>query len=131
MKYNALSPIFQIRFEAAKELYRLWSDSNMTLTEIARAFQVSDTTVTNRVKWYQKLTESESEYLDRSDHIFNLDTTCRNMKVLLKHNIHSIETIRNYSITTLMTIFSLPTLQAEWLRNAITRWEKSQKGKKS
>lgn len=131
MKYNALSPIFQIRFEAAKELYRLRSDSNMTLTEIARAFQVSDTTVTNRVKWYRKLTESESEYLDRADHIFNLDTTCRNIEVLLKHNIHSIETIRNYSTTTLMTIFSLPNLQAEWLRNAITRWEKSQKGKKS
>lgn len=131
MKYNALSPIFQIRFEAAKELYRLWSDSNMTLAEIARAFQVSDTTVTNRVKWYRKLTESESEYLDRPDHIFNLDTTCRNMEVLLKHNIHSIETIRNYSTTTLMTIFSLPNLQSEWLRNAITKWEKSQKGKKS
>lgn len=130
MKYNALSPIFQIRFEAAKELYRLWADSNMTLMEIARAFQVSDTTVTNRVKWYQKLTESESEYLDRPDHIFNLDTTCRNMEVLLKHNIHSIETIRNYSTTTLMTIFSLPNLQSEWLRNAITKWEKSQKGKK-
>lgn len=131
MKYNALSPIFKIRFEAAKELYRLWADSNMTLMEIARAFQISETTVTNRVKWYRKLTESESEYLDRPDHIFNLDTTCRNMEVLLKHNIHSIETIRNYSTTTLMTIFSLPNLQAEWLRNAITRWEKSQKGKKS
>lgn len=131
MKYNALSPIFKIRFEAAKELYRLWADSNMTLMEIARAFQISETTVTNRVKWYRKLTESESEYLDRPDHIFNLDTTCRNMEVLLKHNIHSIETIRNYSTTTLMTLFGLPNLQAGWLRNAITRWEKSQKGKKS
>ena len=131
MNYNALSPIFKIRFEAAKEIYRLWSESDMKLLEIAREFQVSETTIMSRVRWYKQLIESETEYLGNSDHIFNLDTTCKNIEALLKHNIHSIETIRNYSIKTLMTIFSLSNLQAEWLRNAITRWEKSQKGKRS
>ena len=130
MNYNALSPIFKIRFEAAKEIYRLWSESDMKLLEIAREFQVSETTIMSRVRWYKQLIESETEYLSNSDHIFNLDTTCKNMEALLKHNIHSIETIRNYSTKTLMTIFHLSNLQAEWLRNAITRWEKSQKGKK-
>lgn len=123
---NPLSPIFKIRFHAAEVFFDLWVNG-MQKVDICRKYKVSQTTVDKRISWYRDLMKSEGDKMNEPDHIFHLDTTWSNIKTLLDHNIHSIETIRNYSQQTIITLFGISVDRARWLRSAIDKWEEAEK----